>query len=181
MQDLSYKPNRRTNPPEFAWWEFSLDDLTAGKADAMKRLMNATEPDLTRFLVMNKGKLLLYHGWCDPGPAPDGSIAYFNNVVKVTFAGDRTAAGESVRLFMAPGMGHCQGGPGPNEWDKLAPLVEWVESGKAPDRIVAQHRTEGRMDNERPLCAYPQKAVYAGPAGGENRRANWVAANFRCQ
>ncbi len=181
LQDLSYKPNRRANPPEFAWWEFNLDDLTAGKADAMKRLMNATEPDLTRFLIKNKGKLLLYHGWCDAGPAPDGSIAYFNSVVKVTFSGDRATAGESVRLFMAPGMGHCSGGPGPNEWDKLAPLVEWVESGKAPERIVAQHRTDGRVDNERPLCAYPRKAVYAGPAGGENRRANWVAANFRCQ
>lgn len=60
-------------------------------------------------------------------------------------------------------------------------LVEWVEQGKAPDFVVATHRTNGRIDNERPICAYPQRAVYTGPAGGENDPANWVARNFACR
>ncbi|MCZ6485879.1 MAG: tannase/feruloyl esterase family alpha/beta hydrolase, partial [Acidobacteria bacterium] len=85
------------------------------------------------------------------------------------------------RLFLAPGMGHCGGGPGPNTWDKLAPLVDWVENGNAPEFVVATHSTDGVVDNERPICAYPEIAVYSGPAGGGNDPANWVASNFTCQ
>lgn len=147
----------------------------------MKAVMDATDPDLKRFLLKKNGKLLLYHGWCDAGPAPDGSIAYFQDVVKTTFAGNLDEAQKHIRLFMAPGMGHCRGGNGPNEWDKLAPLVDWVENGKAPDSMVATHSTDGKVDNERPLCPYPKKAVYIGPRGGQNDRANWVAANFACK
>jgi feruloyl esterase len=59
--------------------------------------------------------------------------------------------------------------------------VQWVESGTAPDHVVATHSTEGRVDNERRVCAYPEVARYSGPAGGENERANWVEANFTCR
>ena len=82
---------------------------------------------------------------------------------------------------MAPGMGHCGGGAGPNSWDKLTPLVDWVEHGMAPDAVIATHSTDGQVDNERPLCAAPQQARYRGPAGGQNDPANWTAANFSCQ
>ena len=88
---------------------------------------------------------------------------------------------ERARLFMVPGMDHCRGGPGPDTWDRLAPLVDWVENGKAPDSLVATHSTGGTVDNERKICAYPQRAVYTGPAGGENNRANWVQGNFTCR
>lgn len=181
LADVSYKLNKKATPPEWAWWEFNIDDVTAGKARLMMSIMNATDPDLTRFLVRNNGKLLLYHGWCDAGPAPDGTVEYFNNVVKTTFAGDAGEAGKRVRLFMVPGMGHCGGGPGPNSWDKLAPLVDWVEKAKAPDVVVATHSTGGKVDNERPVCAFPRKAVYTGPPGGQNLPANWIAANFACR
>ncbi len=59
--------------------------------------------------------------------------------------------------------------------------VEWMENGKAPDFIVATHSTDGVVDNERPTCAYPKKAVYKGPAGGQNDPANWAVSNFTCQ
>jgi len=181
LGDVSYKLDKRANPPEWAWWEFDIDDVTAGKGSLMMSIMNATDPDLTRFLVNKNGKLLLYHGWCDAGPAPDGTVEYFNNVVKTTFAGNLEQARQRIRLFMVPGMGHCGGGPGPNSWDKLTPLVEWVEQGKAPDFVVARHSTGGKIDNERPICAFPQKAVYTGPSGGQNNPINWVAANFACR
>ena len=109
-------------------------------------------------------------------------------MVKTTFKGNMSAAHEDARLFMAPGMGHCGGGPGPNEWDKLPPLVAWVENGKAPDYIVADHRTNKRggqpnapVDNQRKLCPYPEHGVYVGPAGGQNDRKNWVESNFACK
>ena len=65
---------------------------------------------------------------------------------------------------MAPGMAHCGGGPGPNTWDRLGPMVEWVESGAPPDTMTVRHLTDGMVDNERILCPHPQQAVYVGGA-----------------
>ncbi len=181
LMDLSQTPDKTRMPPEWAWWEFNIDDFTAGKADLMRSITDATDPDLERFLLKNDGKLILYHGWSDPGSHTEPTVDYYKDVVTTTFAGDMEAARNHARLFMAPGMAHCRGGPGPNTWDKLSPLVDWVENGNASDFVVATHSTDGVIDNERPLCAYPELAVYSGPSGGENDPANWVAANFTCQ
>jgi hypothetical protein len=62
------------------------------------------------------------------------------------------------RLFMVPGMGHCGGGPGPNTFDALGALDQWVEHGKAPEKIIASHIANGVTDRTRPLCPYPQVA-----------------------
>ena len=118
--------------------------------------------------------MIIYHGWADVWANPEPTLDDYMDVVKTTFNGDTDAAKQKVQLFMAPGMDHCRCGPGPNSWDKLAPLVEWVENGKASDFIVATHSTDGVVDNQRPICAYPEKAVYKGPAGGQNDPANWV-------
>ncbi len=181
LNDLSQVPDKTRQPPEYAWWEFNIDDVTAGKGDLMMSITDATDPDLNRFLFKNDGKLILYHGWADSAASPEPTLDYYKDVVATTFNGDIDAAKQKVQLFMAPGMEHCGNGPGPNSWDKLAPLVEWVENGKAPEFIVATHSTDGVVDNERPICAYPGRAVYTGPAGGANDPANWVASNFACQ
>ena len=81
----------------------------------------------------------------------------------------------AVRLFMVPGMGHCGGGEGPNEFDGLTALERWVEKGKAPDQIVASHLTSGRVDRTRPLCPFPQVAKYKGTGNIDD------AANFECK
>ncbi len=181
LNDLSHTPDKNRMPPEWAWWEFNIDDITAGKGDFMASITNAVDPDLTRFLVKNGGKLILYHGWADGGAHPEPTLDYYREVIRTTFGSDLDNAKNHIRLFMAPGMAHCGGGPGPNEWNKLAPLVDWVENGNAPDFVVATHSTDGVVDNERPICAYPQRAVYTGPAGGENDPINWVESNFTCQ
>ena len=62
-------------------------------------------------------------------------------------------------------------------WDRLLPPVDWVENGVVPESIVATHSSDGETDNERPLCAYPENAVYAGPPGAADNPANWTAAN----
>jgi len=181
LNDLSQVPDKMRQPPEYAWWEFNIDDVTAGKGDLMMSITDATDPNLNRFLFKNDSKLILYHGWADSAASPEPTLDYYKDVVATTFNGDIDAAKQRVQLFIAPGMEHCGNGPGPNAWDKLAPLVEWVENGKAPEFIVATHSTDGVVDNERPICAYPGRAVYTGPAGGENDPANWVASNFACQ
>ena len=179
--DLSVAPDGERMPPEWSWAQFNVDDFTAGQGDFMKSITDATDPDLTRFLLQNEGKLMIYHGWGDAGVPPEPTLDYYREVAQTTFAGDMARTRDHARLFMIPGMGHCRGGPGPDNWDKLAPLVDWVENGRAPDYLVATHASDDVIDNERRICAYPQQAVYTGPAGGENDPANWVQSNFTCQ
>src|SRR5262249_29219354 len=78
------------------------------------------------------------------------------------------------RLFMAPGMGHCSGGPGPNQFDALGALEQWVEKGVAPDKLIASHVTNGQVDRTRPLCPDPQVARWKGTGSSDE------AANFSC-
>ena len=72
-------------------------------------------------------------------------------------------------------MGHCGGGEGPNVFDKVGTLEQWVEKGKAPEQIVASHSTSGKVDRTRPLCAYPKVAQYKGSGSIDD------AANFVCK
>jgi len=133
--------------------------------------MNATSPDMKTFFA-HGGKLLLYHGWSDNQVPTLNTIKYFESVVK-NLGGPKKAS-ESVRLFLAPGMGHCNGGEGPNTFDKVTALEQWVEMGKAPEVLVASHATAGKIDRTRPLCTYPQVAKYKGTGSIDE------AANFTC-
>jgi feruloyl esterase len=105
--------------------------------------------------------------------SPGTSVNYYNSVVK-TFGGESKTI-DSVRLFMVPGMGHCGGGAGPTTFDMIGALERWVEHGKAPDRIVASHLTDGTVDRTRPLCPFPRVAAYRGTGSTDD------AANFVCQ
>jgi feruloyl esterase len=82
---------------------------------------------------------------------------------------------ESVRLYMVPGMNHCQGGVGTSTVDWLGALEAWVENGKAPDQIVASKVTSGKIERTRPLCPFPQVATYKGSGSTDD------AANFSCK
>jgi tannase/feruloyl esterase len=93
----------------------------------------------------------------------------------VQAAGGSARASSRIRLFVAPGMGHCGGGDGPNVFDKVTPLEQWVEHGQPPDRLIASHVTAGTVDRTRPLCAYPQIAKYKG-TGSSDEAANFVCA-----
>jgi feruloyl esterase len=84
-------------------------------------------------------------------------------------------AASSLRLFMVPGMGHCAGGDGPNTFDMVAPLEQWVENGLPPSRVVASHSTNGKVDRTRPLCAYPAVARHIGTGSTDE------AENFVCR
>jgi len=181
MRRPLHVPGRNAALPEFSWMEFDINDLSAGKASLMQSIMDATDTDLSRFLKDNNGKLLLYHGWNDALSSPGATLGYFDDMLETTFSNDLETAMASTRLFFAPGMGHCGGSVGPNSWDKLPALVDWVENAKAPDSITATHSTNGVVDNERLLCPHPQEPIYTGPLGGENNPDNWLAANFSCR
>ena len=144
----------------------------------MKSLMNATDPDLERFLVRRNGKLMLWHGWNDAGAPPEPTKDYYDEVVATTFGGDGAQARERARLFMFPGMGHCGGGPGPNTWDPLAPLVEWVENGTAPDSVVARTRPTAASTTSGASARIHRSRATPVPPAAQNDPANWVEAQL---
>ena len=91
----------------------------------------------------------MYHGWNDQPITAQNSVNYYESVRSTVGAAPTDTA---VRLFMAPGMAHCSGGPGPSQADWLAALEQWVERGVAPTRIVASRSADGRRNRTR-RCA----------------------------
>ena len=157
-------------------WDFRTFGVERDVALAEKldrdNVLKAVDPNLKKF-VSHGGKLILYHGWSDNLIAPLNSVNYFLSVASKL--GGPPNAEESVRLFMAPGMGHCSGGDGPSIFDMVGPLDQWVEHGQAPERVLASHRASGQVDRTRLLCPYPQVAKYKG-TGSIDDAANFVCA-----
>jgi feruloyl esterase len=151
----------------YDWHSFNLDsDL----ALADKSGIDTHITDLTPF-KKHGGKLLLYHGWADQAIPPGNTVNFYNNVL-AKMGGKQN---DWMRLFMIPGMMHCSGGAGTDQFNKIAILERWREQNQAPDQIVASHVTNGQVDMTRPLCSYPEVAVYKG-TGSTND-----AANFSCK
>jgi feruloyl esterase len=170
----------------FANFDFHHDVDTVD--DQLAKVLNANSTDLGEFRE-HGGKLLMYHGWADPLIPSQSSINYFNALVGDDGHGFQQASFTSdgspglrrtqsyARLFMVPGMYHCSGGPGPNTFDALTPLANWVENGVAPETIVATKfvaDTPPAVQMTRPLCVYPKVAKYNGSGSTS------IAANFTC-
>jgi feruloyl esterase len=156
--------------PKWDWRTFDFDKDNDRFERPEYLIMNATDPHIEKF-VGHGGKLLMYHGWADQNVSPYNTVDYFQRVREAL---GPAKADASVRLFMAPGMAHCGGGAGPNTFDKIGVLDRWVEDGKPPASIVASHSAGGKVDRTRPLCPYPQMAVYKGSGSIDD------AANFTC-
>jgi feruloyl esterase len=144
----------------------------AANGDQLKKitaLLNATDPDLRAFRARG-GKILMYFGWAEQALNPVRGVQYFEEVQKAT-----GPSADFFRLFMLPGVFHCAGGPGPDVIDAMTPLVNWVEKGAAPSRILASKRQGDTVTRTRPLCPYPQVATYRGSGSVDD------AANFACK
>jgi feruloyl esterase len=174
------------NDPNWDWTTFDFDKDAALVDRVLSPVINATSPDLSRFQA-HGGKLLMTQGWADPLNAQTLPIEYFNSVLAVQGSLARTL--DSFRLFMAPGMGHCGGGPGPDtiggaappvaitpERDSIAALQAWVEQDRAPDSLISTkyvNDTPPAIARELRLCPYPEVARLAG-GGDPTQAASYV-------
>ncbi len=158
--------------PSWTVQKFNFDSDIVRAEEADGDTINALDPNLKPFVVRG-GKLIQYHGWSDPQISPFNSTQYYSRVLEAL--GSVSDVDRSYRLFMAPGMGHCGGGEGPNTFDMVGALEQWVEHGRAPDRIIASHSTNGVVDRTRPLCRYPEVAVYSGTGSTDD------ASSFVCK
>ena len=157
-------------------FNINSSDLTQAEAVINRSGAAATNPNLAAFRNRG-GRLILSHGWSDPALTPLETVRYYKAVARGVQAGFiRTQ--QFARLFMVPGMRHCigSGGPGPNVFDPLPSLIDWVENGVAPEQIVAAHfkdnnPTTGIITRTMPLCPYPRVAVFQG--GNVNEASNW--------
>ncbi len=164
MRFLVFKPPQ----PDYDYRTFNYDrDIHL--LDDWSKQADANNPDLATFRK-HGGKLIITYGWADTILQPMMGVNYYEQAVAKN--GPQTT--EFLRLFMAPGMGHCGGGIGPDRHDSMTAMVNWVEKGKAPDSMVASRVVNNQVVRTRPLCRYPQVARYSGRGSIDD------AANFRC-
>jgi pimeloyl-ACP methyl ester carboxylesterase len=155
--------------PTFDWHSLGyarFEDAFRTSQDLFHDVIGTDDPSLTSFRDAG-GRLVMWHGWYDELIPPEGSIDYYERVLETM--GDTGEVAEFAQLFMAPGVLHCAGGPGLTEFDAFGALVDWVETGQAPDTITASRGAETR-----PLCPYPTVATYDGT--GDPKQA----ASFDC-
>jgi Tannase and feruloyl esterase len=183
-------PNMVFDDPKWDYKTFDFDSGVKLADDKQAANLNSNNPDLKAF-EKRGGKLIIYHGWSDAAISAFNTVDYYNRMVAAMGAKD---AASFVRVFMAPGMQHCGGGPGPNSFGQGGPgtgtadpqhniysaLDEWVEKGIAPERLVATKYVNDMNPAQgvkltRPLCPFPQTAHYKG-TGDPNDEANFVCS-----
>lgn len=142
---------------------FTPAEVVEARRSAFAAMYEAKDPNLSPFFAKG-GRLLLWHGESDPGPSPVATIEYAEAVKSAS-----PRAAQSMRLFLAPGVGHCAGGPGPDQIDPVTVLDRWVDSGNAPEQITAR-KADGSV--VRPLCAWPKVARFDG-SGDVNDPSNY--------
>lgn len=179
------------------WWKFNWGSDVDTVNRVIAPVVNATDPDLSRFRGRG-GKLIMFMGWNDPVGSALDAIDYYESVVARSTGPDSAAkladTQKFARLYMVPGMSHTAGGPGATHFSNAtrdsAPPVEdsrhdmglalydWVERGTAPEELIGTHFSEGsgptgKVQFQRPLCVYPKVIRYRG--GDTNS-----AASFHC-
>ena len=147
------------------------NNRSLGNDETLASALNAIDPDLSAFKARG-GKLISYHGWADALITGYYAVQYYESVLETMGGLDETT--DFYRLFMAPGVAHCRGGPGPDRFDAVSALERWVEQGELPDRILASKVVDGEVRRTRPLCPYPQVARYDGTGSVDD------ASNFAC-
>jgi len=165
MRYLVFEPPQ----PDYDYRAFDFD-RDPPLLERWGKIANATDPNLKEFRARG-GKLIMTYGWADSILQPLAGVGYYERAV----AENGPNGTEFLRLFMVPGMAHCAGGVGPDQNDAVTAVIDWVEKGAAPDKLVAKKIVNGATARSRPLCPYPQVARYKGQGSVDD------AASFECR
>jgi hypothetical protein len=160
--------------PNADWRTLTKDNFEAYFNESYQKfnqVIGTDNPNIQRFRERG-GKMIIWHGDADPLIFPRGTLNYYQRVLEAN--GGIEQVQDFARLFMAPGVGHCAGGAGPNPVGTFEAVVNWVENGVAPDQIMASRNLTGGMVRTRPLCPYPKIARWTGNGSTDD------AANFVC-
>ena len=185
---LGYYSNMVYGQKDWNYKTFGVDTGMKAANQKTAEALNAVNPNLSAFRSRG-GKLILYHGWNDPAIPALNTINYYQDVIAKM---GRPATDSFTRLYMVPGMQHCGGGPGPENFGEAldatstdpqhnirVTLENWVEKGTAPSSFVVSKAASGNSPEiTRPLCPYPQFAKYKG-AGDPNKADNFTCATIK--
>lgn len=160
----------KDNPgPSYDWTEFDVP-ANLEKLKEMSPILDPDSLDMKAFRDRG-GKMIIVHGWSDAMISADMTIDWFNEVSD--YMGGRKQVGEFMQLYIVPGMVHGSGGSGPYEFDAQGALVDWVEKGKAPDRLLMTDEPGTVPFRTRPTFPYPDYAKYKGK-GDPNKAENFT-------
>lgn len=156
------------NDPAFDLNHRLYDDSGVVRADALADVYRRLAPDIVadpariRAFLDKGGKIIMYHGLSDVTITGWGSVLYYQALAEQN--GGYAGIGDRVRLFMVPGMQHCNDGPDPVFFDTLTALERWVEDGVAPDSMLASYTRDWGKEvvRELPICPFPAKARHDG-------------------
>ena len=182
LLDTSAAPDRTATPPEWAWWEFDIDDVTDGKGDVMRadHRRRRPRPHALPAAAGREAPPVPRLGGRPRGTATDRGLLPRRgrrHVRRGRCGGPR--AGAPVH---GPRDEPLPRRRGTRHMGPAAPAGR-LGGARRPARLRSSPRTPptASVDNERPICAFPERAVYTGPAGGADDPANWVADNFTCR
>lgn len=153
--------------PDWRLADLAFSRATLQQLRPMHALLDASDPDLSAYRHAG-GKLLIWHGLADPNISPLNSIAYWQAV----HARD-AQADQLLRLFLIPGMYHCDQGEGLGSVDVSTPLMDWVEDGRAPDTLFASaSASQAGSGQGRPIQRFPFLTILR-PGGHPDRASDW--------
>lgn len=158
-------------PASFTWRDWKFDRASFERLATASATYDARSADLRPFRAAG-GKMILWQGTADQASGIYGMPEYYQAVQDVV--GGLTPARGFVRFFLVPGVYHCGGGYIPYQEDFLGAMVNWVERGQAPQRILAVAGMANGVIRRRPLFAYPERAKFIG--GNVNEAKSFIGA-----
>jgi dienelactone hydrolase len=141
------------------------------RIEEVAKILDVTDIDLTPFRLKG-GKLILAHGTEDDFIAPGNTDAYFERHLAKQ---GKAAMDSFVRYYKVPGLSHGFGTFNA-KYDDLTSLDHWVDSGHAPEGLIAVDENTEHSGRTRPMCVYPGWPKFTGKIGASVDEAR----NFTC-
>ena len=158
------------NPgPDYDWTEFNYLDHVDEMAE-MSKILDPDATDMSEFADRG-GKIIIVHGWGEAMITANMTIDWMKKV-RADMGAD--AVDDFMQLYVVPGMVHGSGGTGPYVYDALTPIMDWVENGNRPEKLIMEDEPGAEPFRRRPEFPYPYYSKYSGK-GDPNKAESFIA------